>query len=54
MRFDENAQLDTSNIDDLRGSGGGGAAGSAGGSRSGQSLARRRLWPLWRFSWPRF
>jgi len=24
MRFDENAQLDTSNIDDLRGSGGGG------------------------------
>ena len=24
MRFDENADLDTSNIDDLRGSGGGG------------------------------
>ena len=34
MRFDENAQLDTSNIDDLRGSGGGGGGGSAAGSRS--------------------
>ena len=35
MRFDENAQLDTSNIDDLRGSGAAaGAAGSAAGSPS--------------------
>jgi predicted metalloprotease len=31
MRFDENAQLDTSNIDDLRGSGGGGGGGGLGG-----------------------
>ena len=30
MRFDENAQLDTSNIDDLRGSGGGGGGGLGG------------------------
>ncbi|NMH80018.1 hypothetical protein HF577_23365, partial [Pseudonocardia xinjiangensis] len=27
MRFDENADLDTSNIDDLRGGGGGGVGG---------------------------
>jgi uncharacterized protein len=30
MRFDENAQLDTSNIDDLRGGGGGGGGGLGG------------------------
>jgi predicted metalloprotease len=33
MRFDENADLDTSNIDDLRGSGGGGGGGGALGGR---------------------
>ena len=37
MRFDENAQLDTSNIDDLRGSGGGG-----GGGLGGPGRGRRR------------
>ncbi|RZT83406.1 hypothetical protein EV383_0208 [Pseudonocardia sediminis] len=31
MRFDENAQLDTSGVDDLRGSGGGGGGGGIGG-----------------------
>ena len=37
MRFDENAQLDTSNIDDLRGSGGGGGGGLGGrGRRDGR------------------
>ena len=39
MRFDENAQLDTSNIDDLRGGGGGGGFGGGGGGGLGGRVA---------------